>query len=80
MKLSKYLKDNHISLTVFAAAIGRSISRVSRINRGLSHPNWETMERMIKETGGQVQPNDFSDPPKPGKGRKGTIHGRRRVR
>jgi transcriptional regulator with XRE-family HTH domain len=59
MRLEQYLSENDISLSDFAATIGRSVATVSRITRDRNRPDWKTMERIVAKTNGEVRPNDF---------------------
>lgn len=43
----------------FAKRIGRSASMVSDYCTGRCWPDRETMEAIVRETGGEVTPNDF---------------------
>ena len=59
MKLSTYLELTKTNDEDFGRRIKRNRSTVSRIRRGLIQPDWETIERILRETGGAVTPNDF---------------------
>ena len=61
MQLSDYLAAQGETVTAFAARIDRSPSTVSRLMRGLTDPNGETLRRVREATDGAVQPNDFFD-------------------
>lgn len=64
MTLDDYLSDRNLTDTAFGAQIGRSQSAISRLRRGLTKPDWETLERIKDATSGAVTPNDFlSEPP-----------------
>ena len=63
MKLSDYLSERSISDGEFAEKIGVDRSSVSRLRRGVTRPNWPTIERIISETSGAVTANDFLPAP-----------------
>lgn len=68
MRLDDYLHQERLSLTVFARRIGRAISTVSKIRRGVQRPDWSTMDAIRDATGGKVTANDFhAEPPRTGK-------------
>jgi len=56
--LEKYLQDEKLTATEFAARIDRSVSTVTRAMRG-SVPDPTTLEKIVAATNGKVQPNDF---------------------
>ncbi len=62
MTLDDYLTENAISEAAFGKAIGLSQSQVNRIRYGDSWPPKGVMERIDKETGRRVTPNDFLTP------------------
>lgn len=59
MKLSAYLEKRNETASAFAERIGRNVSTVSRLARGLTDPDRETMNRIMQATVGRVKPNDF---------------------
>jgi hypothetical protein len=59
MKLFEYLHYNNISLKVFGNRIGVSSPTMTAYKKGIKIPPKSTMEKIIKETKGQVMPNDF---------------------
>ena len=61
MKLADYLRDHDELPVRFAERIGRSPATVSRILSGVSRPDWETIERIVRATRGKVTANDFMD-------------------
>lgn len=63
MKLADYLSANSISDGDFAEKIGIDRSSVSRLRRGVTRPDWPTIERIVSETAGAVTANDFLPAP-----------------
>ena len=59
MKLSDYLKENDLTLSAFAEAVGLDVSTIHRAATGKVIPTRENMDAIVKATGGAVQPNDF---------------------
>lgn len=59
MTLDDWLHETHTKPKDFAALIGRDISTVSRLRRGETKPNWETLEAIERATGGNVCARDF---------------------
>ena len=59
MKLSDYLKEQDLTLSAFAEAIGLDVSTVHRAATGKVIPSRENMATIVKATDGAVQPNDF---------------------
>ncbi len=59
MKLSDYLKEQDLTLSAFAEAVGLDVSTVHRAATGKVIPSRENMNAIVKATGGAVQPNDF---------------------
>lgn len=58
MTLDQYLSDKGITEPVFAAAAGLSQSYVNRLRKG-AKPSWDTINKVVKATGGAVTVNDF---------------------
>lgn len=63
MNLADYLFQNRISDGDFAASIGVDRSSVNRMRRGITRPDWPTVERIIEVTAGAVTANDFITSP-----------------
>jgi len=61
MKLTTYLRENDLTVTALARSVGVDVSTMHRIVHGKHIPGQKTMRAIIRETGGQVQPNDFFD-------------------
>jgi transcriptional regulator with XRE-family HTH domain len=59
MTLREYRKTHNLSLDQFGALIGRSGATVSRIERGVDRPGWETLERIENVTKGEVTAADI---------------------
>ncbi|KKL85720.1 hypothetical protein LCGC14_1951930 [marine sediment metagenome] len=59
MKLSDYLKEQALTLSAFAEAVGLDVSTVHRAATGKVIPTRENMAAIVKATDGAVQPNDF---------------------
>lgn len=59
MTLDQYLIDKDITDAAFAERIGRDPATVSRLRRGLTKPDWHTLDRIREATLGNVMPNDF---------------------
>ncbi|MDB5738253.1 MAG: hypothetical protein JWO65_1921 [Sphingomonas bacterium] len=63
MQLSDYLKEQKLTLTAFAKAIGTPHARtVERYAKRKSIPNKEMMRRVTEATAGAVTANDFFAP------------------
>lgn len=63
MKLRDYLAERNLTAAAFGRQIGLSRSATLRLVKGTRRPSWPVMEKIEKETGGAVLPNDFADPP-----------------
>ena len=63
MKLSTYIKENNINMTVFAARIDVSAVTVHRYCTGKRIPEKKVMAAIYLATGGAVQANDFYEQP-----------------
>ena len=61
MKLNDYLAKHELSKGAFARRIGTTTATISRISDGLVVPRRELLERIHRETGGLVTPNDLTD-------------------
>lgn len=59
--LLEYIQAKDLTLDQFGELIGRSGATVSRIARGVHKPDWSTMEAILQATGGEVDPNSFSE-------------------
>ena len=59
MTLREYRKAHNLTLDAFGKLISRSGATVSRIERGLDRPGWDTLERIEKITGGAVTAADI---------------------
>lgn len=59
MKLNDFLRENELSKSAFAAAIGTTVATISRIGDGLVVPRRSLLVRIHEETGGMVTPNDI---------------------
>lgn len=65
MKLSAYIKKQRITAAEFAARIGVNKSTVSRWIESEDHPqplyrpNWSQIDKIVRETDGDVTANDF---------------------
>ena len=59
MRLSQYLEDTNTKPVAFARQLGVSHTTVARWASGQVPPSLAWMERIAKETGGAVMPNDF---------------------
>ena len=53
-------QGNRITEAEFGESIGVGQSQVNRIRRGQSKPSWETIPKIVSETGGLVTANDFA--------------------
>lgn len=63
MKLSDYLTDRGMTVAEFATRVGVTPEAVRMWNSGNRQPNSSTMRKILKATGGRVQPNDFFELP-----------------
>jgi transcriptional regulator with XRE-family HTH domain len=59
MRLDQYLSHIGVSDAEFGARIGRSRSAISRLRRGKTTPDWNTVSRIVVATNGAVTANDF---------------------
>jgi transcriptional regulator with XRE-family HTH domain len=59
MRLSDYLTEKNLTLEAFGKLIGRDASTVSRIARGVVHPEPATVRAIMTATDGAVTANDF---------------------
>ena len=59
MRLADYLNLHGLTKAEFARRIGRDKNSVGRFVSGEHIPRRETMLRIVSETDGAVQPNDF---------------------
>ena len=59
MRLANYLEEQNLSIGDFAAQLGVAYQTIHRYVRGERRPQWSLLQRITKETGGAVQPNDF---------------------
>jgi len=59
MTLDDWMHQTRTKPKDFAVLIGRDISTVSRLRRGETKPNWETLEAIERATGGKVTARDF---------------------
>ncbi len=66
MKLADYLSRSEIKPSAFAERLGVTRQTLWRYMSGDRRPEWDVLERICAETGGQVTPNDFlGDPQAP---------------
>lgn len=63
MKLETYLSDNGITYASFAESLGVTGEAVRQWAGGSRHPRPRHMLRIMEETGGEVQPQDFLSAP-----------------
>lgn len=61
MRLAEWLSKEQIGFAEFGRRIGRTGELISLYVEGRRTPNRKTMERIIKVTSGEVQPNDWYD-------------------
>ena len=61
MKLADFLSNADIKATAFAERIGVTRQTLWRYISGERRPEWDVLERIQRETEGQVTPNDFLD-------------------
>ena len=59
MTLNDYLTKHDFSDAYFAGLIGCNRTTVSRWRRGVSRPEWEDVQAIVRATSGAVTPNDF---------------------
>jgi transcriptional regulator with XRE-family HTH domain len=59
MQLHTYLKLKNITTAEFADLIRVSQAAVSRYATGARRPEWDVLERIVRETDGAVTANDF---------------------
>ena len=59
MKLSDWLAQHEISVSVFAERIGRHKTTVYRLINENGDPDPDTVRRVVAETDGAVTPNDL---------------------
>ena len=63
MKLQAYLSEKRVSYAAFAQRTGAAnASVVAKWIAGTRVPRTKFMEAIVRETGGEVQPNDFFAP------------------
>ena len=63
MKLGKWLEAKGLKPADFAPRIERTAEAVRRYAAGERIPDRETMPLIVRETAGEVTPNDFFDLP-----------------
>ncbi len=61
--LSKFMSDNELSDEEVAGKTGLSRVTISRIRRRIVRPDWETIKKLKKFTGGLVSADDFEADP-----------------
>ena len=61
--LSKYMFDNDLSDEAVAESTGLTRETVSRIRRNRVRPNWSTIQKLKKFSGGLVTADDFEADP-----------------
>jgi predicted transcriptional regulator len=59
MTLDQWLTKHEIRNEDFAQRIGIGTVGCWRLRKGHTQPKWETIEAIVRETKGQVMPNDF---------------------
>ncbi len=59
MKLAAYLSQKQLDKAAFAKALGVSTMGVHQWIRGIRTPRPQQMMKIVRATGGAVQPNDF---------------------
>jgi transcriptional regulator with XRE-family HTH domain len=59
MKLKEYRKLQGKTQLEMSRVFDLTPNRYSDLERGFDTPNWTTMKRVYKATGGLVTPNDF---------------------
>ena len=65
MTLEEYLTSEQMTDAAFAEMIDRDPATISRLRRGITFPDWQTLARIRDVTGGAVTPNDFLPDIKP---------------
>lgn len=60
MTLDEYLTAEKETAEAFGARIGRSTSTITRLRKGETRPDWDTLDLIIIATDQKVTPNDFS--------------------
>ena len=60
MKLNDFLSSNQMTMANFANAVGTTTATISRVADGHVMPQKSLLERIHKETGGLVTPNDLA--------------------
>ena len=60
MKLNDFLSSNQMTMASFANAVGTTTATISRVADGHVMPRKSLLERIHKETGGLVTPNDLA--------------------
>lgn len=66
MKLKQWLDDRDMTATAFAKLADLDVSTVTRVINGERRPEWQTLDKILAATSGEVTPNDFvpeSEPP-----------------
>lgn len=58
MRLHDYIKQNKINVTEFAKKCGVQRNAIHKIMRG-GRPRHDTLKKIVENTNGIVQPNDF---------------------
>jgi len=61
MKLEIWLEKNRIPIDVFAERVGVHRSSIYRFIKGLAYPRKATMDKIRRQTKGQVNAEDFID-------------------
>lgn len=61
MKLADYLDRCGFDDAAFAAKVDRDRSTIFRIRNGTHKPSPDLMEKIARETGGLVRPDDYFD-------------------
>lgn len=59
MNLHSFLKQNHLSISQFAAEVDSTAGTISRVADGLVVPRRALMLRIYVATSGRVSPNDL---------------------
>lgn len=65
MKLEEYLKKHQLSLQSFGKKVGASQAQISRIVNKKRNPSTRLIERIIRETKGEVSFEDVFHPEAP---------------
>ena len=58
-KLDSYLEQARLTNAAFATRVGVSEATISRLRNGKQTASHELIRRIVSETGGQIEPNDF---------------------